>query len=260
MAFYPLIKIPDFFAKTTLFNFAPNNWEVSNIQAPKFINASWAQGGLWHTQSMFLIDPGGYSEVTSEQCSTFADDAHIFLSMSCEFLSETGTKLPNILQGGTSYPQWRANMQISSQFACTSYLGEISPFPSRSSCLSFGGMIQPPPAKNALIFMNLEQSAINREEVLEIYDSTTGQQIDEFRIRNNSINLIELDLKQLESCSLPVIICRAMGGIPLYFSRDDASSSLSLEHTHPPSSYVVHGDRNAVQRELKKYWFEKCKK
>jgi hypothetical protein len=83
-------------------------------------------------------------------------------------------------------------MQISSHVSSTSYLGEISPFPQRSSCLSFGGMMQPSPLiENHIIFMNLERSPVNRVEVLEIHNSITGKLIKEFEVKNNSINLIE---------------------------------------------------------------------
>ena len=30
---------------------------------------------------------------------------------------------------------------------------------------------------------------------------------------------------------------------------------LSLEHTHPPASFAVHGERFKVQAEIKKQWF-----
>ena len=31
---------------------------------------------------------------------------------------------------------------------------------------------------------------------------------------------------------------------------------MSLEHTHPPGSFVVRGDRNKVQKMIKSKWFE----
>ena len=30
---------------------------------------------------------------------------------------------------------------------------------------------------------------------------------------------------------------------------------LSLEHTHPPASFAVHGERFKVQAEIKRQWF-----
>ncbi len=260
MAFYPIVKVPNFFAKTTLFNFAPNNWEISKNNTSKFVNASWAHGGYWHTESILFVDSDGYIEVTSDQAAIIADDcAHIFLSMSENHISQVSLELPDVFEGGTSYPQWRASMQIFSHVSSSSYLGEISPFPPRSSCLSFGGMMQPSPEiKNFIIFMNLEFRAIDRAEVLEVHNSITGKLINKYEVKNNSINLIELDQHGFGDDCLPVVTCKSMGGIPLYFSHNKDFTFLSLEHTHPPSSFVVHGNRNAVQSGLKKYWFQKC--
>jgi len=50
-----------------------------------------------------------------------------------------------------------------------------------------------------------------------------------------------------------------MAGIPLYFSRNKITRQMSLEHTHPPASFAIHGKRFAVQQELKKIWFERIK-
>jgi len=69
--------------------------------------------------------------------------------------------------------------------------------------------------------------------------------------------MISLDDLGLNGEDLPLIICRDMAGIPLYFSRTTDGSFLSLEHTHPPASFVVHGSRWEAQKLLKKHWFTK---
>ena len=71
---------------------------------------------------------------------------------------------------------------------------------------------------------------------------------------------ISLDNIGFDEQSLPVVICRGMASIPLYFSSYKQGSLLSLEHTHPPASLVVHGNRFGVQRQLKEYWFSQLKK
>jgi len=53
-------------------------------------------------------------------------------------------------------------------------------------------------------------------------------------------------------------ICRGLAGIPLYFSRTVDGVYLSLEHTHPPGSMVVHGRRWDIQKMLKNFWFKKA--
>jgi hypothetical protein len=48
-----------------------------------------------------------------------------------------------------------------------------------------------------------------------------------------------------------------MAAIPLYFSSAMDGAYLSLEHTHPPASLVVHGRRWEAQKMLKNRWFAK---
>ena len=45
------------------------------------------------------------------------------------------------------------------------------------------------------------------------------------------------------------------GGIPLYFTKDEDNKFFSLEHTHPPIEYMVHGNRLYFQKLKKKFWF-----
>ena len=50
-----------------------------------------------------------------------------------------------------------------------------------------------------------------------------------------------------------------MAGIPFGFGISNTNDMLSLEHTHPPASFVLHGERIKVQGELKKRWFDVLK-
>ncbi len=46
-----------------------------------------------------------------------------------------------------------------------------------------------------------------------------------------------------------------MAGIPFGLAVSHNKQMLSLEHTHPPASFAVHGSRFKVQGEIKKQWF-----
>jgi hypothetical protein len=50
-----------------------------------------------------------------------------------------------------------------------------------------------------------------------------------------------------------------MAGIPFGFGISKEKKMLSLEHTHPPASFVVHGKRFLVQKEIKQKWFDLLK-
>ena len=43
------------------------------------------------------------------------------------------------------------------------------------------------------------------------------------------------------------------GGIPIYFSID-RNGQMSLEHTHPPTEYTLHGNRFFFQKLKKNFW------
>ena len=49
-----------------------------------------------------------------------------------------------------------------------------------------------------------------------------------------------------------------MAGIPLVLEFAK-TKMLSLEHTHPPASFVVQGERFKVQSEIKYNWFNTLK-
>ena len=52
-----------------------------------------------------------------------------------------------------------------------------------------------------------------------------------------------------------IFISKDRGGIPIYFSKNKDNTSLSIEHTHPPTEYTVHGNRQHFQKVKKSYWF-----
>lgn len=114
-----------------------------------------------------------------------------------------------------------------------------------------------PGVRNYLLFVNLEKSPSSRESTVEIYDAATAGLRATFAVRNNAISSIPLDDIGFAASGLPVIICRTMAALPLYFSSTEHGSLLSLEHTHPPASYVIHGRRWDAQKLLKERWFAK---
>ena len=64
-----------------------------------------------------------------------------------------------------------------------------------------------------------------------------------------------MDKYNIKQDQLPVFICRDMAGIPFGFGLNRSAPMLSLEHTHPPASFVVHGNRFETQKIIKSNWF-----
>ncbi len=95
---------------------------------------------------------------------------------------------------------------------------------------------------------------------MEIYDAHSKELKKIQSAYSNQINIISLNDMGFNEQNLPVIICREMAFIPLYFSSYKLGEMLSLEHTHPPASLVVHGNRFGAQKQIKEYWFSQLKK
>jgi hypothetical protein len=50
-----------------------------------------------------------------------------------------------------------------------------------------------------------------------------------------------------------------MAAVPFGLGISSDNKGLSLEHTHPPGSFVVRGDRNKIQKQIKTDWFKTLK-
>ena len=260
MSYYPILKVPGCVGSATLFNFAPNNWERVECRQ-RFINATWAEGKIWRSECIGTLEIDESRTLTAIDITKhgLVTENVIFLSLMTTVLPSECQELPSIeTHPLTSAPAWRATLRLSTENATTCFQGEIDPFPQKGSLLSFCPFIQyESGVENLLILANIEKSPISRDAMVEILDSSTMTKKGEFRLTNNDVTVISLNELGFTESDLPVIICRSMAAIPLYFSRTRDGSHLSLEHTHPPASFVVHGNRWEIQKALKSYWFSK---
>ena len=113
--------------------------------------------------------------------------------------------------------------------------------------------------ENYFVFVNLETSPIRRYSIIEIYLPHKKKFVDRVKVYNNHANIISLDKYEFSKNELPTFICRNMAGIPFGFGINRTSPMLSLEHTHPPASFTLHGSRFQVQKRIKTSWFNKLK-
>jgi len=261
MAFYPIINAPFCNGLTTLCNFPPNNWE-GLFNRSQYIHATFLDNGLWNSVYLGKLKN---NESRSFQVKDFdfisnTDDL-ILLSLSENLLEKTSHELPRIVQSEVyRNPVWRASLKLVSEFTETSYQGELNFFPSKASLLTFSPFFQfGSNVNNYLLLLNIENSSNHREAKIEIFNVKTNQLIKSQLVSNNSINLICVDDLDIDEKDLTVVICRDMAFIPLYYSCANSGEFLSLEHSHPPSKLVVHGERFKVQGFLKKTWLTKLR-
>jgi hypothetical protein len=256
MSYFPILAAPGCSGWTTLCNFAPNNWEVRARDA-KLVCVSWAHEGRWRSETLGKLPYGEMRTVTSADIAgTAPAECLPLLSLRRTALDRELEALPRSSLDSTVLPVWRATVGLSTDQASTSYQGEIDPFPPQASLLTFCPLIQPGESlRNYLLFVNAESSPITRTSQLEIFDAATAELKGTFEVRNNRVSVVPLDDLQVSSSELPLLLCRDMGAVPLYFSTTSDRAFLSLEHTHPPASYVIHGKRWEAQKKMKQHWF-----
>lgn len=260
MSFYPLLKAPGCRGKTTLCNFSPNNWEYIQ-KKDKLIYVTWADGEVWRSINIGELRYNQTIIIDEEYINKYvSSDALMLLSITDKQIAEISKTIP-VVKSPTTMPAWRGSLGLENSYTSTSYQGEVDPFPAPGTLLSFCPFLQTSRGvSNYLLLLNVEQSPQIRTASVEILNAKDQSLKGKFVINNNSINVIPLDNLGFTDNDLVVNISRDMCAIPIYFTITDDGRYMSLEHTHPPASMVVHGNRWAAQKLLKQAWFELTEK
>lgn len=262
MPFFPLSNINDIRGYCTVHNFSPNNWEKVSLNN-KFLWAIYSDGNRWITKQICKLNQGESKTVYYDEFALDFNSSYspiIILQLRKTSLPKYLDKLPDHEFNFTNTPQWRSTVGFKYLKTTTSYQGEINPFPIKASLITFHPFIQYNEIENYFVFLNLELNPKFRYSKIEIYNSNNLKFIDEVKIRNNSTNIIPLNAYKFKQEELPVFICRDMAGIPFGFGINYSAPMLSLEHTHPPGSLIVHGNRFKSQKTIKANWFSILKK
>jgi len=261
MSYFPILNVPNTFGWTTLSNFPPNNWENKG-HFDRWINISFPEGDKWHSRSLGVLKLNATKKINYSDISEGKNpDFFAVLSLTKDPLPNYSNYLPQPDPLRNTTPEWRASVGISSKYTNVSYQGEIEPFSSSGSLLTFCPFLQNGPnIKNFLLFINIEKSPISRKSKISFYDAKNITLKGIREIKNNHLNIISLDEFNFNETDLPVIMCNDMAGIPLFFSKTLDGEFLSLEHTHPPASFVIHGKRWEAQKIIKQRWFSRVHK
>ena len=257
MAFFPLASVKNAKGYCTIHNFSPNQWELKK-ESKKMLWAIYPEGDYWKTKALDTLEIGASKTYYYKDFNLKENQNHnplILLQLRKTPLNEKLETLPEHEFVFSKVPEWRSSVGFQINNTQTSYQGEINPFPSKASLLTFHPFIQYNNVHNYLVVFNAEKSPIIRNNVLEIYNSLTKKIVDKVEVKNNHANIISLDQYNFTPQELPVFVCRTMAGIPFGLGICKQNSMLSLEHTRPPASFVVHGQRFKVQGNIKSKWF-----
>ena len=260
MAFFPLLNIKKASGFCTIHNFAPNNWE-SIEKNEKSLWALYSNGDKWISKDLGIIKIGesknfNYTDIYDEGELEPGKHPIILLQFRKNPLVERLDQLPLHEITYSKVPEWRATVGFKIDQTQASYQGEINPFPINASLLTFHPFIQYNDVENYFLFINLEKYPNFRSSDIEIYEAKTKKFIDSFKVLSNNCNIINLDKYEFSQDELPVFVCRNMAGIPFGLGISEKSDMISLEHTHPPASFAVHGQRFKLQSEIKNSWFK----
>ena len=255
--FYPLIKLDNFQGSTTIHNYPPNNWERIDF-SDKYIYLIWSEDNIWKTYLINTLKKYESIEISTLNLpNEFFSNKIAFLYPSTLVLNDTLEELPSEINFNTITPTWRATIGIESDKTKVSYQGEIEPFPEKASLLTFHPFLQFDNFENFLLIINLIKKPNIIESNLEIFNGFKGEFIDSQIIKTNSATLLPLNKYNFKKSDLPFFINRTSSAIPFGFGYNIDKSILSLEHTHPPASLVLHGNRIIIQSQIKSKWFNK---
>jgi len=257
--FFPLMKSLDFEGFTSIVYEPPNNWE-NRIGAPIFLYALWPSGGTWKTHLLFQLTRGESVVITSSDLPAGALESSLALiyPSACELKSEL-MELPSKKTWVSHTPPWRNTSGFRSPTAQTSYQAEIEPFPEKATLLTFHPFIQFGAVHNFLLTLNVTRLPDVISKTLMIMDSRSKTMLDKIEVHTNSLTTIPLDKYGFRPDDLPIFYSPDMAAIPFGLGVSLDGKMLSLEHTHPPASLVLFGERNKVQGMIKRNWIESFK-
>jgi len=251
------MRLPNLNGFLDLVYHSPNNWE-NRIRRKVYIHLIWSENSYWRTRYITTMGKGDVYRIKTGDLDPDIMQNNLALAYpSLSMLPEKIQKLPIEKTWYSEVPAWRNSTGFTTQYAQVSYQAEIEPFPPKASLLTFHPFIQYSNMQNNLIIINATNDPMIKEHELKVYNSMTANLIDIVKIKSNSTSEIPLDQYDFNPSDLPVFACDTMAGIPFGLGISTDNLVLSLEHTHPPASLVIFGDRRLMQSNIKQIWFQK---
>lgn len=258
--FFPLMKTPSLNGFCDLVYESPNNWE-NRIHKPISLYLLWSNGNRWLSKKISEMNYGDETRLVTndidEKCLT-TGLALIYPSL--EPIEPELSRLPSRKVWYSEIPAWRNTSGFYNEFTQVSYQSDIEPLPSKASLLTFHPFIQFGDVINNLLVLNVVNDPKIQSGKISMFNSFDKSFIADSLISTNSLTTIPLDIYNFKPTDLPVFYSPDVAGIPFGLGIAKSGKMLSLEHTHPPASLVLHGNRRAIQGKIKKSWIEKLVK
>ena len=255
--FFPQIK--GFNSSVTLVNYPPLD-NFSLIKKKQKIYVAWSTNDFWNYKQIGEISP--YEAIEIKRSEIDIDKK--FSPFIFFYFKELPKYSKELILSNHMYnkPTWRGNIKIYSPYTATSYEGdyqhEMVKFVKKGSLVSISPMIQNSKSlKTKFIFVNISLKPEIKKHKIYFYDPMNNKILKKSYIHSNTCNVADIENIKTNQNSPTMTISKTISGIPIYFSYSSDKKALSIEHTHPPSSFTVFGDTLFFQRKLKSYWLKK---
>lgn len=258
--FFPIMKTPDLDGFCDLVYESPNNWE-NRIRKAVSIYLLWSDGQNWNSIKLTEMRYGDYFKVDTKNLEDkFLKSGLALIYPSINNLDSRLDELPSKKVWYSEIPAWRNTSGFYNQYTQVSYQADIEPLPPKASLLTFHPFIQFGEVINNLLVLNVTKNPNIKKDKISLFNSYDKSFVADVEIRTNSLTTIPLDVYNFKPTDLPVFYSPNIAGIPFGLGIAKSGRMLSLEHTHPPASLVLHGDRRGMQGKIKKAWIEKLVK
>ena len=239
---------------------SPNNWE-NRIHKPISLYLLWSNGNRWLSKKISEMNYGDEIRlVTNDIDEKCLATGLALIYPSLEPMEPELSTLPSRKVWYSEIPAWRNTSGFYNEFTQVSYQSDIEPLPSKASLLTFHPFIQFGDVINNLLVLNVTNDPKIQSGKISMFNSFDKSFVADTLISTNSLTTIPLDVYSFKPTDLPVFYSPEIAGIPFGLGIAKSGKMLSLEHTHPPASLVLHGNRRAIQGKIKKSWIEKLVK
>lgn len=229
---------------------------------PHTIYVTWSDGQHWQYRSLGNILPGEAVKITQDQLpEDCPQSASAFLFFHYKELPGQSAEL--ITSDHMLYmPTWRGIVEIYSDHTATSYSGdyqyEMVKFVKKGTIVSTSPMLQTEDnIVNKFILVNMTLSPAVVKHSIKVVNPKQDAVLLQKDVYTNTFNVIDLAGIEVPEDTIVFNISAGLTGIPLYFSHNKDFTQMSLEHTHPPASFVQEGNTLYFQKHLKKQWLQK---
>lgn len=256
MHYFFMARIPGFESRLTLANFPPSD-AFSTWPSSQVAHVVWSDGNSWQFRPLATIPAGQTHVVTKADLPAEIGDASPFFCIHPGELPRSAASLPRS-DHMRSTPDWRGNIQIVGKGTSASYQGE---YPQsmlaieRGTLLSLGPLHQQGEGfTSKLVLPNMRDNPAIEECELKFFGMRSQRLLGTAKVKRNSVSVVDLSPYPSTPSDPLCIVSSEITGIPLILTHTDDADEMSFEHTHPPITMTLFGDRLQYQRHMKS-WF-----